>query len=497
MFLFSKDGPCSYFTHNFVLLTIKGFIQIEVIKMRKLSILLIVFLMTSSVGCASQPQNNTDNQISAPPQQQGQQPPSSDIPTSSATPPSNSNSSQIDINAAYKLSSGSATLSDKTFEANSDDTSAIYVTNSGSLKLNNAEVITTGNTSSQDESSFYGLNAAVIASNGGTIEMNGGSIKTTGTGANGAFSYGQGSMVTLSVVTINTTADGAHAVMATGGGTMNLNNIKLITAGTSSGAIATDRGGGTINATNVTVETSGMNSPTIYSTGNITVKNSQLNSTGSESAVIEGANTINLVNCTLASSKDEKWGVMIYQSMSGDSEGTKGVFTMTDGSLSYTGSDGPLFYVTNSTGIITLKNVNITVNSGILIKAAGNDQWGKKGSNGGNVQFTADAQTLKGDIIADNISTIEIVLKNDSTLTGAINSSDTAKSISLTLDSSSKWNVTQDSYVTTLSGVNISNNTVENIVGNGYTLYYDSTSCPQLGGKTYPLSGGGQLTPKK
>lgn len=462
--------------------------------MKKLSILLIVFLMTFSLGCTSQTQNNAENQLSAPPQQ-GQQPP--DMPTSSATPPNNSTSNQIDINSTYKLSSGSVTLSNKTFEANLNDTSAIYVTDSGYLKLNNAKVTTTGNTSSQDESSFYGLNAAVLASNGGAIEMNDGSINTTGTGANGAFSYGQGSTVTLSEVTINTTADGAHAVMATGGGKMDLTNVKMTTAGTSSGAIATDRGGGTINALNVTVETSGMNSPAIYSTGNITVKNSQLNSTGSESAVIEGANAINLVNCILASSKDEEWGVMIYQSMSGDAEGTKGVFTMTDGSLSYTGSDGPLFYVTNSTGIITLKNVSISVSSGILIKATGNDQWGKKGSNGGNVQFTADAQTLKGDIVADNISTIEMFLKNNSNLSGAINSSNTAKSISLTLDSTSKWSVTQDSYLTSLSGISISANTIENIIGNGHTVYYDSTSCPQLGGKTYSLNRGGQLTPKK
>jgi len=50
-------------------------------------------------------------------------------------------------------------------------------------------------------------------------------------------------------------------------------------------------------------------------------------------------------------------GVMIYQSMSGDAQGTKGTFTMTGGSLAYTATDGPLFYVTNSTAVILLKEL--------------------------------------------------------------------------------------------------------------------------------------------
>ena len=77
----------------------------------------------------------------------------------------------------------------------------------------------------------------------------------------------------------------------------------------------------------------------------------------------------------------EKWGVMIYQSMSGDAQGTKGTYTMTGGSLAYTPSSGPLFYVTNSTGVITLKGVTVSSGSGILVKASAGD-WGNSGSNG-------------------------------------------------------------------------------------------------------------------
>jgi hypothetical protein len=61
---------------------------------------------------------------------------------------------------------------------------------------------------------------------------------------------------------------------------------------------------------------------------------------------------------------------MILSSMSGDAEGTKGIFTMIGGSLDIRQRVGPLFYVTNSTGTITLKGVNIELNSDTLIKAS-------------------------------------------------------------------------------------------------------------------------------
>ena len=45
---------------------------------------------------------------------------------------------------------------------------------------------TSGASSSSDQSSFYGLNAAVLAKTG-SITMNGGSLTTSGDGANGIF----------------------------------------------------------------------------------------------------------------------------------------------------------------------------------------------------------------------------------------------------------------------------------------------------------------------
>jgi hypothetical protein len=396
------------------------------------------------------------------------------------------------------LNGGTVTESDQTYAASNEDQSGIYVTDGGALTLNNVSVKTSGNNSSDENSSFYGLNAGVLASSGSTITMNGGSISTTGTGANGAFATGEGTTVNLSDVTINATGDGGHGVMATLDGVMNLTNVDMTTSGAHSAPIATDRDGGTINATGGTLTTSGQDSPCYYSTGTLNIENSTCNATGSESVVIEGANTVNLIDSTLTSSVADKWGVMIYQSFSGDAQGSDGIFTMTGGSLAHTDANGPLFYVTNTTGYITLNGVDVKAASGILIKAEGNDRWGTSGSNGGTVILVTDAQTLSGDLVADEISSITATLQNGSSLTGAVDAGNTAKEINLTLDFSSNWTVIADSYLSWLTDPDgTSGTTINNINGNGHTVYYNASLCTDFGRQTFALNGGGTLTPMK
>jgi len=248
------------------------------------------------------------------------------------TPPPPGGSTSASYNATYKLDGGAASQSNQTYIATATDTSGVWVTDSGVLTLINPTIKTSGNTSSQDNSSFYGQNAALLATSAGVANLTSGSITTTGSGANGAFATGAGSSLNLTGVTINATGDGAHAVMATQGASVSLAGVTLSTAGASASAIATDQGGGTINVAGGNVTTSGMNSAGIYSTGAISVAGTTFKSTGAEAAVIEGANSITLAGVSLTSTF-QKWGVMIYQSMSGDASGTHGVFTMAGGSL--------------------------------------------------------------------------------------------------------------------------------------------------------------------
>lgn len=396
------------------------------------------------------------------------------------------------LSGVYTVDGGVAqTETDKSYLSDTDDVSAVYVTNGGSLTLKNPTIRTSGNTTSESNSSFYGLNAGVLATKGSALTIEGGSISTTGTGANGAISTDANSSITLSNVTITATNDAAHGVMATNGGAITLVNVNMQTSGRSSAPIATDRGSGTIIVTGGTVISSGQGSPGIYATGVITATDLTSVATGSEAVVIEGKNTVNLTNSKLRGEK--LCGVMIYQSFSGDAEVGVATYTMNGGSL--TATAGPLFYVTNTNAVVTLSGVHATAESGTLIKAS-DGRWGREGENGGHLIFHADKQTLTGDIEVNNISTVTATLQNGSSLTGAINSANTGKEVNLTLDASSAWNVTGDSFLTCLADPDgMTGDSISNITGNGHTVSYNANACAALGGKTYALNGGGSLKP--
>ena len=100
--------------------------------------------------------------------------------------------------------------------------------------------------------------------------------------------------------------------------------------------------------------------------------------------------------------------------------------------------------------------------------------------------------------MADSISGLNLTLQNKSALTGAINADKTAKIVSVTLDKSSTWTVTADSYVTILADADgISGTSISNIIGNGHNVYYDAsnTANSALNGQTYSLANGGTLAP--
>jgi hypothetical protein len=236
--------------------------------------------------------------------------------------------------------------------------------------------------------------------------------------------------------------------------------------------------------------TSGTDSPGIYSTGNINVAGATVRAIGAEAAVIEGSNSVRLTGTALSTAK--KWGVMIYQSFSGDAQGSHCTWTQTGGSL--TASQGPLFHVTNATAVITLHGVRTSATSGVLLEAA-SDKWGTSGSNGGRASLVAAGQKLTGSVIVDKISTATVKLTTGSAWTGAIDTAHTAKSAAVSLDNTSTWTMTATSHVTSLTGLKVSGSRVTNIIGNGHIVYYDASSDSDLAGKTYTLTGGGTLQP--
>lgn len=256
----------------------------------------------------------------------------------------------------------------------------------------------------------------------------------------------------------------------------------MTTSGNSSAAIRSDRGGGTVNVTGGTYTSNGYNSPAVYSTAAIAVQNTTLTANNSEALVIEGKNSISLTNCTVSgnmsstkgsSSSENVHTVMIYQSMSGDADVGTSEFSMTGGTL--TGKNGDLFYITNTHCILRLSSVTLKNEdaSGYLLRVVGNSAshgWGTAGSNGAQVDFTADGQTLNGSILVDTISTLNLTLKNGSCFTGAIHIAENAEggvavsdNAVVTIESGCTWTLTGDCTITSLT-----NN--GKIDFNGYTI---------------------------
>ena len=77
-------------------------------------------------------------------------------------------------------------------------------------------------------------------------------------------------------------------------------------------------------------------------------------------------------------------------------------------------------------------------------------------------------QKIKGNIVVDSISTLDMNLTNKSSYEGVINNTNEAKNIKITLDKNSKLILIGDSYISELSD---EDETYSNIILNGYKLY--------------------------
>ena len=365
-------------------------------------------------------------------------------------------SGEVTQGAAATTISEDGTYSGESYTSTGDDENALRV-DGAAVTLDGVTVDkSAGAASNTEDGDFYGMNAALLAMDGATVTIKNATVTSSAQNGNGVFSYGSG--------------------------TTSASNLVVETSGNSSAAIRSDRGGGTVNVSGGAYTSNGYNSPAVYSTADITVKNANLTANNSEALVIEGKNSITLEDCYVTgnmsdtkgtSSSENVHNVMIYQSMSGDADVGTSVFSMTGGSL--VGSSGDMFYITNTHCLLTLSGVNIVNNDadGALLRVVGNSAsrgWGTAVSNGAQVEFAADGQTLAGDIIVDTISNLTMTMKNGSTFTGTVNIIDNAEggtavsdNAVVAIENGCTWNLTGNCTLTSLT-----NNGTINF--NGYTI---------------------------
>ena len=332
-------------------------------------------------------------------------------------------SSQVTQGSSANTISEDGTYTDTTYTSTGDDENALRV-DGATVTLDGITVDkSAGATSNTENGDFYGVNAALLATNGANETITNATVTSSAQNGNGVFNYGSGTTVNISESMITTTADKSGGIQTTGGTANN-----------------------------------------------------------SEALVIEGKNSITLENCDVtrnmsdtkgSSSEENVHNVMIYQSMSGDADVGTSTFSMTGGTL--TAKNGDMIYVTNTHCVLTLSGVTIKNEDadGALLRVVGNSAshgWGTAGSNGAQVEFTADGQTLTGDIVVDTISTLNMTLQNGSSFTGTINIVDNAQggtavsnNAVVTIESGCTRTLTGDCTITGLTNSGTIN-------FNGYTI---------------------------
>lgn len=376
-----------------------------------------------------------------------------------------------ELSGAVTADGEEVTRDSETISTETKDQNVGLAQNGGSLTLTDATLDKNGSDTNGDNCNFYGINSILLSVNDDSvIKVADSKLIADSTGSNAIFAT-DGGTVYANNNTIVTSASNSRGLDATYGGTVIGNLLAISTAGDHSAALATDRGGGNISLTNSSLFTAGSGSPLLYSTGNVQVDNVKGTATGSQIAGMEGLNTILIKNSQLTSEVTGKTasdpvanGVIIYQSTSGDAEAATGEtaeFEAENSTLASDIQEGSMFYLTNTTANVVLKNTALDFDSDAanLLTIGGNDanNWGTPGKNGADVTFTGLDQELAGNIDVDTISSLDLYLLDDTTYTGATTISENAAAseqsdapISVSIDGDASWIVTADSTVTNL-----------------------------------------------
>ena len=155
------------------------------------------------------------------------------------------------------------TFDGEDIESYGTDENAILAEKGANVTIKDSKILRDSSDSTGgDNSSFYGVGAAVLAADG-TAAVSGSTISTDAKGGAGLFAYGDGTVYAADS-TITTDEDTSGGIHAAGGGSLYAWNLKVTTNGESSAAIRSDRGGGKMVIDGGTYNSNGVGSPAVY-----------------------------------------------------------------------------------------------------------------------------------------------------------------------------------------------------------------------------------------
>lgn len=407
------------------------------------------------------------------------------------------------------------------------DVSAIFISRGGALTLKNVSLITSGPVSLIDDSRGSGLDSALLINEGGQADMTGGKIDTSGLGANAAYVAGPGAKLSLQGVTIATTASQAHGVDAVDGAALDGSGLKISTMGDNAPAIASRRAR-PVTLSDLTLHTAASGSPLLLAGSDMTATNARGQAERDDGLAVTGAHRVSLqapdfqadgyaISVTgddagrdvgrVGASPRRPSGAMPGPSIAQDApdnpdagkirpvssllapsgDADRAEVSVQNGRLD---GERAVLSVSNAHAHIVLTGVTLHSGSGVILKAAAG-QGGALGRNGGDADLELHGETVSGDFSTDVISSIRVSLLDQSHLTGKATAN-----TDVTLDAGSDWTLPEDTHVGKLVVTGLdAPSAIVNIHSGGHMLYYDPHRNPWLDHKTWPLPGGGQLTP--
>lgn len=260
-----------------------------------------------------------------------------------------------------------------------------------------------------DQYNFFGMNSAILCKGkDSSITIENCTIETDAKSSNAIFAIDNGK-INIKNSKLITHKDFSRGLFASYQGIVEAENVEITTEGEHCPGIATDIGGGEITTNKCTINTTGHLSPITYSTGNITINDSEGKAEDAEVAVIEGNNTVNLKNCNFTSNYVDS-AFLCYQSTPGKNNDYVSKLNLENTNIKYTNS-GTVIWVTNTTSEITSKNSVLNNTSNMLIRAS-RGKWGNQGKNFGTLTFNSYNNTYKGSVVTDEESKIIINANN-------------------------------------------------------------------------------------
>lgn len=348
-------------------------------------------------------------------------------------------------------------LTDQIFGSYGDDENALRITGA-SVILDKAEIVkAAGSSSSPENGDFFGVNAALLASDGAQVTISDSSAESSVMNGNALFSRDRNTVINAARTVIRTSGPHSAGLM-TAGGLIRAEEPDIITQGDFSSPVRAGQNGGVITVQKGTLVSAGYNAPVIRSAGDIAVYQSKLAAARSAGVILIGKSKVALEDCELEGNmaperksgdvtvrEEQTASVLLLRSANCGTPAGPAEFSMKGGLL--LSHRGAVFCVNRTEGILSLENVKLKNEDpeAVLLRAAG------RPGEAGKAQVTFRKQKAEGKILTDRDSSLDLTLAQGTVFKGTISGeAATGSGTVLHIAKGARWELTGDSTVRSL-----------------------------------------------